>query len=165
MQVKYCDELDVPSVLGELMQRLQGDFPAVPEILGNLVPHQVNPWIGSAPEGADDLASQAAKPLRCCSLPEGLKSKYFLLLWRCATKHLHCFQYVHACAGSSTGLHHDYHDNLYCLLKGRKRFRVFPPAMAHQLYTHGNILKVHPNGRIVYPDWVRMCLSMQGPPL
>ncbi len=37
------------------MQKLQGDFPAVPEILGNLVPHQVNPWIGAAPEGADHL--------------------------------------------------------------------------------------------------------------
>lgn len=25
--------------------------------------------------------------------------------------------------GSSSGLHHDFHDNLYLLLRGRKRFR------------------------------------------
>jgi len=55
-------------------------------------------------------------------------------------------------AGSSSGLHHDYHDNLYCLLKGRKRFRIFPPDMADQLHTHGEIYKIHPNGRIVYKN-------------
>lgn len=26
--------------------------------------------------------------------------------------------------GSSSGLHHDFHDNLYSLLRGRKRFRL-----------------------------------------
>lgn len=54
--MKYVDELGSPKVFGQLMHRLQGDFPAVPEILGNLVPHQVNPWIGAAPEGADRVA-------------------------------------------------------------------------------------------------------------
>lgn len=56
--------------------------------------------------------------------------------------------------GSSSGLHHDYHDNLYCLLRGRKRFRIFPPAMTQQLYTHGSIHTIHPNGRIVYEGQV-----------
>ena len=51
---------------------------------------------------------------------------------------------------SSSGLHHDYHDNLYILLRGRKRFRLFPPADAHLMRTHGAIAKVHRNGRICY---------------
>ena len=53
-------------------------------------------------------------------------------------------------SGASSGLHHDYHDNLYCLLKGRKSFRLFSPADAAHLYTHGELLRVHPNGRINY---------------
>ena len=57
-------------------------------------------------------------------------------------------------AGASSGLHHDYHDNLYILLRGRKRFRLFPPDHAHRLYTHGAIACIHPNGRIVYKGQV-----------
>eukprot|EP00940_MAST-03C_sp_MAST-3C-sp2_P003104 g3104.t1 len=53
-------------------------------------------------------------------------------------------------SGSSSGLHHDYHDNLYVLLRGQKRFRIFSPADAHNLYTTGNISRVHSNGRICY---------------
>ena len=34
--------------------------------------------------------------------------------------------------GSSSGLHHDFHDNLYILLRGQKRFRLFSPADAHR---------------------------------
>ena len=41
----------MPKVVSPLLERLQQDFPAVPEVLGNLVPHQVNLWIGAAPEG------------------------------------------------------------------------------------------------------------------
>ncbi|GFR44988.1 hypothetical protein Agub_g6296, partial [Astrephomene gubernaculifera] len=52
--------------------------------------------------------------------------------------------------GSSSGLHHDFHDNLYVLLRGRKRFRLFPPAQAALMYTHGRAVRVHDNGRIVY---------------
>ena len=47
-----------------------------------------------------------------------------------------------AAAGASSGLHHDYHDNLYCLLRGRKRFRLFPPSDAAALYTHGRVRRV-----------------------
>lgn len=53
-------------------------------------------------------------------------------------------------AGSSSGLHHDFHDNLYILLRGRKRFRLWSPDHAPQLYTHGHLECVHPNGRIIY---------------
>lgn len=52
--------------------------------------------------------------------------------------------------GSTTGLHHDLHDNLYVLIHGKKRFRLFPPSEVGNLYVHGTPVKVHPNGRIVY---------------
>jgi hypothetical protein len=52
--------------------------------------------------------------------------------------------------GSSSGLHHDYHDNLYIVLSGRKRFRLFAPSDVTYLYPRGVLLKVHPNGRINY---------------
>ncbi|KAG8942746.1 hypothetical protein FRC04_003516 [Tulasnella sp. 424] len=52
--------------------------------------------------------------------------------------------------GSSSGLHHDFHDNLYCLLQGRKRFVLYPPSQSHHLHPHGKIKKVHPNGLISY---------------
>lgn len=53
---------------------------------------------------------------------------------------------------SSSGLHHDYHDNLYILLRGRKQFRLFSPADAKNLYVRGRIDKVHSNGLISYFD-------------
>lgn len=53
--------------------------------------------------------------------------------------------------GSSSGLHHDFHDNLYVLLCGRKRFRLYPPSKAGSMYTHGQVSKIHKNGRCVYP--------------
>ncbi|TYZ63809.1 hypothetical protein PybrP1_007341 [[Pythium] brassicae (nom. inval.)] len=52
--------------------------------------------------------------------------------------------------GSSSGLHHDYHDNLYILLRGKKRFRLYSPADAQCMYTRGTLLRVHANGRINY---------------
>ncbi|KAF0697506.1 Aste57867_11816 [Aphanomyces stellatus] len=52
--------------------------------------------------------------------------------------------------GSTTGLHHDYHDNLYILLRGKKRFRLYSPGDVEAMYTRGALLKVHPNGRINY---------------
>ena len=53
---------------------------------------------------------------------------------------------------TSSGLHHDYHDNLYCLLRGKKRFRLFSPVDAHKMYTHGTIARIHANGRINYEE-------------
>jgi len=52
--------------------------------------------------------------------------------------------------GASSGLHHDFHDNLYVLLRGRKRFRLYSPELVSRMYTHGTPRTVHPNGRIVY---------------
>ena len=53
-------------------------------------------------------------------------------------------------AGSSSGLHHDFHDNLYILLRGSKRFRLFPPSCARDMYVAGRVKHTYPNGRIVY---------------
>mmetsp|Transcript_9372 Transcript_9372/g.26765 ORF Transcript_9372/g.26765 Transcript_9372/m.26765 type:complete len:633 (+) Transcript_9372:184-2082(+) len=52
--------------------------------------------------------------------------------------------------GSSSGLHHDFHDNLYVLLRGSKKFRMYSPDQAGRMYTNGQLRLVHPNGRIVY---------------
>jgi hypothetical protein len=51
---------------------------------------------------------------------------------------------------TSSGLHHDYHDNLYIVLRGAKRLVLFAPEHAKNLYTVGEIEKVHHNGRINY---------------
>ena len=52
--------------------------------------------------------------------------------------------------GTSSGLHHDFHDNMYVLLRGRKRFRLYSPADAASMCTAGAISRVHSNGLINY---------------
>lgn len=91
-----------PEIMAPPTSYLATDFPIQPEILGNLVPQQVNMWMGCAPEG------------------------------------------------STTGLHVDFHDNLYVLLYGKKRFRLFPASALPRLYLHGKAAMIHPNGRIVF---------------
>jgi hypothetical protein len=81
-------------------------FPHRPSLWGNLIPQQVNLWVGSS----------------------------------------------RAKQGTSSGLHHDFHDNLYLLFAGEKRFTLFSPADALNLYTHGKIKKVHRNGLINYTN-------------
>jgi quercetin dioxygenase-like cupin family protein len=39
--------------------------------------------------------------------------------------------------GSSTGLHHDYHDNIYIVMKGKKKFEIYSPGDADKLTTYG----------------------------
>jgi Cupin-like domain len=51
-------------------------------------------------------------------------------------------------AGTSTGLHHDSHDNFYVLLRGAKRFTLFAPSDAQRLHTRGAVAHVHSNGLI-----------------
>ncbi len=52
--------------------------------------------------------------------------------------------------GASSGLHHDYHDNLYILLRGKKKFRLYSPEDTEKMYSRGKLLRVYPNGRINY---------------
>ena len=53
-------------------------------------------------------------------------------------------------AGTSSGLHHDFHDNFYILLHGTKSFRLFSPDCALHMDTYGEIDRIHPNGLISY---------------
>ena len=53
---------------------------------------------------------------------------------------------------TSSGLHHDFHDNLYILLRGKKKFTIYNPTEAPNLYPVGEIVKIHKNGRINYKD-------------
>lgn len=52
--------------------------------------------------------------------------------------------------GSTTGLHHDYHDNVYMLLRGRKIFRIYSPdAITQGLNTNGVIDGINNNNTVV----------------
>lgn len=51
---------------------------------------------------------------------------------------------------STSGLHHDTHDNVYVLLRGQKTFTLFSPADALSMHTTCAITRVHPNGMINY---------------
>lgn len=51
---------------------------------------------------------------------------------------------------SSSGLHHDYHDNFYFILQGSKRFRLYSPDCAQYMDTNGKIDIIFENGRISY---------------
>lgn len=52
--------------------------------------------------------------------------------------------------GSSSGLHHDYHDNFYLLVHGSKEFRLYSPDTALAMDTYGTIERIHFNGVISY---------------
>lgn len=97
-----ADEGGRPDILAPFMKALQDDFPLCPSLMGNLIPSNINIWMGNSEDGA------------------------------------------------SSGLHHDYHDNLYIVLRGRKRFRLYSPLDTEKMYTIGALEKVHPNGRINY---------------
>ena len=87
-----------PKLLTPPLAQLPG-LPVRPRIMGALVPHAINLWLGASVDG------------------------------------------------TSSGLHHDFHDNLYVLLSGTKRFRLWPPSDAPRMYTHGTVEHVHANGR------------------
>ena len=50
----------------------------------------------------------------------------------------------------TTPLHHDFNDNLYVVVEGRKHFTLFPPEQAPNLYPRGQLQGVEPNGIIRY---------------
>jgi len=52
--------------------------------------------------------------------------------------------------GASSGLHHDFHDNLYVLVRGSKRFRLYSPDSIEAMAVAGHPVIVHPNGRVCY---------------
>ena len=98
----FLPEPTIEDLLPSPIPALIPYIPLIPDIARNLVPQQVNMWMGASK------------------------------------------------SGTSSGLHHDYHDNIYILLQGRKRFTLFPPSDASLLYVHGDIYRVHSNGLITY---------------
>ena len=144
-----------PEPCSPLLQRLRAGFPLRPALLGNLVLHQVNAWLGSSPEGPHCAGCVQAHAF-CLTLYLG-RSGVCVCQWLCSS--------CSACsrdllsAGSSSGLHHDFHDNLYILLRGRKRFTLYPPSLAKRMATQGCIAHVHPNGRVRYKGQVSYTLA------
>jgi hypothetical protein len=55
---------------------------------------------------------------------------------------------------TSSGLHHDFHDNLYCLVQGSKTFKIAPPSAIHKLKMKGTLFRLHENGRVVYEEQI-----------
>lgn len=110
---------DGPTELcGPPVTQLLPDIALRPKLLGQLVPWQYNIWMGNNKDVScflSDLTAQSHHMTR---------------------------SNVPISQGSSSGLHHDYHDNLYVLLRGRKRFTLFPPTAEPQLYTNGQIALV-----------------------
>lgn len=52
--------------------------------------------------------------------------------------------------GLSSGVRHDFHDRFCLAMRGRQRFRLFPPSAASQFLITGCPIKVYNNGLIVY---------------
>jgi len=96
------------ALCGAPLNKMGGEFPLRPRLLGNLVPSQCNVWMGN-----------------------------------------------NRTEGSSSGLHHDFHENLYVLLRGRKSFRLHSPAAYRDMYTSGKVTVAYPNGLLVYKGAVR----------
>mmetsp|Transcript_1762 Transcript_1762/g.6307 ORF Transcript_1762/g.6307 Transcript_1762/m.6307 type:complete len:535 (-) Transcript_1762:284-1888(-) len=53
---------------------------------------------------------------------------------------------------TSSGLHHDFHDNLYVLARGFKRFELYAPSECEKMYLKGRATRVCENGMICYDD-------------
>jgi hypothetical protein len=96
-----------PYLLSPLLKKLYklNELPIIPSILGNIIPFQINIWMGG----------------------DNTKSR----------------------------LHHDYHDNLYIVIKGKKIIKLYSPADADNLYTRGCISKIHKNGLIEYSNMIQ----------
>lgn len=59
-----------------------------------------------------------------------------------------CHLWMGATQDSCSGLHHDFHDNFYCLRSGRKTFYLYPPTAPIPVY--GTRIHIHHNGLISY---------------
>ena len=93
-------------LISPLLKKLYklNELPIIPPILGNIIPVQINIWMGA----------------------NNTKSK----------------------------LHHDYHDNLYIVIKGKKIIKLYSPNDAYNLHTKGCISKINKNGLIEYNNLI-----------
>ena len=126
-----------------------GDFVLRPPLAGGLVLMNANLWYGST--GRRSRAQQQQQQLSGGSGGGGHVGSASAAASASASAST-----AHAgglkMSGSSSGLHHDFHENLYVLLRGAKRFRLYSPVDALRLATVGTVRTVHPNGRIVYAE-------------
>ncbi|KAL7456058.1 hypothetical protein ACHAWC_007571, partial [Mediolabrus comicus] len=154
-----CNADGRPELMSDFMKCLQDDITLQPKIMGGLILQNVNLWMGNtAPAGGGAAAAAAAaaagrsEDAATASASDSTNGE--------ATYHDNTnntnnnkdkgSSKDHNIKGISSGLHHDYHDNLYIVLKGTKRFRLYSPHDTERMYTRGKLLKVHPNGRINY---------------
>lgn len=56
-----------PELFAPPVAQLASDFPLQPTLLGNLVPHQVNLWMGAAPSGETPCHLLNATCRHCCN--------------------------------------------------------------------------------------------------
>ena len=54
---------------------------------------------------------------------------------------------------STSGLHHDFHDNWYLLFAGSKTFRLYSPADYSFMQLYGKVDCIHSNGLISYESY------------
>lgn len=108
---------------------LAGEIPIVPKFLSNLIPQQINLWIGSAFETTQDRFFIDHYDEKDPKLGFGMRVPG---------------------GGVSSGLHHDYADNIYISIEGRKRFTIFCPADTLKMYTVGEVESVLHTGIINY---------------
>lgn len=109
-------------------------LPTNPPLIPNLIPQQINIWMGKISHSKSQFSIDTSKPLTQLdrSIPQN---------------------------GTSSGLHHDHADNLYILVQGRKRFTIYSPDDALKLFTVGQVYKIFQNGVIDYetsqefPNW------------
>lgn len=92
----------LPSILSPPLTHLSHDFPMIPAILCNLIPQNINLWMG------------------------------------------------YSTSITSSGLHHDYHDNLYILLRGKKIFKLYSYKEHENMYTYGELRYMHVNGMYIH---------------
>eukprot|EP00567_Pseudictyota_dubia_P011090 CAMPEP_0197433014 /NCGR_PEP_ID=MMETSP1175-20131217/965_1 /TAXON_ID=1003142 /ORGANISM="Triceratium dubium, Strain CCMP147" /LENGTH=358 /DNA_ID=CAMNT_0042961255 /DNA_START=107 /DNA_END=1180 /DNA_ORIENTATION=- len=122
-----------PRVLSPFMRLLREDFPLRPKLAGNLIPQNVNVWMGGGGGGGGN-SNSTSKDGGGDGSENGNENGGKKEGER----------------GSSSGLHHDYHDNLYVVLSGTKSFSLYSPSDAPYLYPCGQLRKIHANGRINY---------------
>ena len=61
-----------------------------------------------------------------------------------------CNLWMGMAQGSSSGLHHDFHDNFYLLTNGQKQFRLYAPSEVAVMGTFGELHQLYENGLISY---------------
>lgn len=111
--------------------------PVISTLFEPLVPQQINLWCGRTPSSTEQLEVTRSEDDVVIGMNNGLP----------------------VANATSTGLHHDHADNLYVLVQGRKRFTLYSPDFASELYTVGDVRHVYDTGVIDYmrnanaPNW------------